>query len=401
MDRRAVDPGMPVTMKDKQRVIHRELTDGDEVKLIGEQTSTSTIIDQVGETLPILKDILRDVQGLTSGPVKQIADNANKLIERNSEVLERLLGRVDDIAATIQGITRSESEDIKIAIRNVKDITEGIKGLVGSAQGEVSGTGTELRNSLQKIQSSVDHLDKSLQNIEKITGKIADGEGTIGHLVNDDQIARNVENITEDTGRLLGGVARLQTIVGLRTEYNYLAKTFKNSFQVTLAPTPDKFYLIEIVDDPRGFREASTTVTNSSERGFVSETTVKTSEKLRISFQFGKRLGAIAGRFGIKESTGGVGTDVFLFDDRLTLSADLFDTRSNVRPRLTGRGSLAVYKRNVFLTGGVDDVMNYTRVPGLGGQFFDWFFGAHLVFNDEDLKSLLFFGGGAAAGASK
>ncbi len=397
-----IDPGMAVTVQNKQRITHRVLIEGDEVKHIGEQTSTSTIIDQVGETLPILKDILRDVHGLTSGPVKQIADNANKLIERNSEVLERLLNRVDDIAANIQSITRSETDDIKIAIKNVREITDGLKGLVGTAQGEVSGTGTELRNSLQKIQSSVGHLDKSLQNIEKITDKVAGGEGTIGHLVNDDQIARNVESITEDAGRLLGGVSRLQTIVGLRTEYNYLAKTFKNSFQITLAPTPDKFYLVELVDDPRGFREPSTTVSSNSQSGFVSDTTIKTSEKLRITFQFGKRIGPVAGRFGIKESTGGIGSDVFLFDDRLMLSADLFDTRSNVRPRLTGRGSLAVYKRNVFLTGGVDDVMNYTRAPGLGGQFFDWFFGAHLIFNDEDLKSLLFFGGGgAASGAAK
>jgi hypothetical protein len=48
----------------------------------------------------------------------------------------------------------------------------------------------------------------------------------------------------------------------------------------------------------------------------------------------------------------------------------------------------------------VDDVLNYTRTQGTAGGFFDWFFGAQLVFNDEDLKTLLMFGGASAAGAA-
>jgi phospholipid/cholesterol/gamma-HCH transport system substrate-binding protein len=105
---------------------------------------------------------------------------------------------------------------------------------------------------LQKLQRSVDSLDKSLNHVEKITGKMADGEGTVGHLMTDDTVAKNLDSITDDASSHLGahGITRLQTIVGLRTEYNYLAGTFKNYLAVTLMPRPDKFYLIEIVDDP-------------------------------------------------------------------------------------------------------------------------------------------------------
>jgi hypothetical protein len=48
----------------------------------------------------------------------------------------------------------------------------------------------------------------------------------------------------------------------------------------------------------------------------------------------------------------------------------------------------------------VDDVIN-RRASDQSGGGLDWFLGAQLVFNDEDLKSLLLFGGGAAAGATK
>ena len=394
-----IDPGTPFAMKDGQKVEIPRLKEGDRILFVTEPAEVGEIMDSVNTILPVLKAILDDVKGLTSGPIKDIAHNTNEMIEKNSIIVERLLGRMDEIAATVEGITKSEADDVKVALRNVREITEGIKGLVGTTQGQVSGAGEDLRESLQKLQHSVNSLDKSLNHVEKITGKMVDGEGTVGHLLTDDTVAKNLESITDDVSTLTHGVSRLQTIVGLRTEYNYLSGQFKNYLAVTLMPRPDKFYLIEIVDDPRGYRTKSQVYQESS-TGTTLTKTITTTEQLRLTFQFGKRIGPFVGRFGIKESTGGVGADLYLFDDRLMLTADMYDMRSNQYPRFTARASLALYKRMVYLVGGVDDVFNYVRTQGAAGGFFDWFLGAQLVFNDEDLKSLLLFGGGSAASSA-
>lgn len=396
-----IDPGTSFEIRDGRRVEIPVLKEGDSIQNVSEPVEMGEIMDSVGATLPVMKAILDDLKGLTSGPIKDIANNTNQLIERNSVIVERLLSRVDDIAATVESITKSEANDVKVTIRNLREISEGLKGLVGTTHGEVSGAGQDIRSNLQKLERSVDSLEKALGHVEKVTARVADGEGTVGHLLTDDTVAKNLDSITTDATTLLHGVSRIQTIVGLRTEYNALANRFKSYVSVQLMPRPDKFYLIEVVDDPRGFREEQKVVTNSSRFGMSSERTITTSEKLRFSFQFGKRLGPVVGRFGIKESTGGFGVDLYLFGDRLALSADLYDMISNQHPRLTARASLAVYKNLVYLTGGVDDVLNYTPRSGAGG-FFDWFFGLQLIFNDEDLKSMLLFGGGGmASGAGK
>ena len=395
-----IDPGSPFSMSKGQRVALRELHEGDEIKTVTEPVEMGEIMNSVGETLPILKDILADVKTLTEGPVKDIANNANQMLERNSAIVERLLARVDDIAATVQGITRSEADDVRVTLHNAREISEAIKGLVGTTQGQVSGAGQDFRSSLQKLQSSIDSLDKSLHNVDKITGRMADGEGTVGHLLTDDTVAKNLDNITDDISGITRGVNRLQTIVGLRTEFNYMAHTFKNYVSVQLAPRPDKFYLIELVDDPRGYRNAQSVVGYSSTTGAYSSQQITTTEQLRFSFMFGKRWGPFQGRFGIKESTGGVGADLYLFNDHMMLSADMFDKRSNQYPRFTARAYLGLYKTYIYLVGGVDDVLNYTRTQGTAGGFFDYFFGLQLVFNDQDLKTLLLFGGGAAAGGA-
>ncbi|MEO8215400.1 MAG: hypothetical protein ABI560_19525, partial [Myxococcales bacterium] len=259
-----------------------------------------------------------------------------------------------------------------------------------------------VRSSLQKLQGSVDNLDKSLKNMETITNRVEKGEGTVGHLLNDDTIARNVEEITEDAGGFIRGITKLQTIVGLRGEYNFLSGQPKEYLSVMLLPRPDKFYLVEIVDDPRGLRESVITNTESASRVTSQKTTTYSLNKFKYTLQFGKTFyGLVTARFGIKESTGGFGFDFHLLRDRLLLSVDLFDTQFNTYPRVQGRAAVALFnQRYVYLLGGIDDVINKRAKIGTSGGF-DWFLGLQLVFNDEDLKSLLLFGGSAAGGATK
>jgi phospholipid/cholesterol/gamma-HCH transport system substrate-binding protein len=395
-----IDPGTPEAIVHGERRKMRVLVDGDQIKDVREPTAVGDILAEVGTLMPIMKDILEDVRRLTSGQITNIADNIDKLIETNSEVLDRLLQRLDHIAANIEGVTTAEAGDVKESIKNVREITENIKDLIGTTKGSVEGTTAGVKGSIDRLQSTITNLDRTMQNVEKVSERIENGQGTVGQLVNDDTIARNVSDITEDASTFVRGITHLQTIVGLRTEYNFLSSTFKNYLSIQLVPRPDKYYLIELVDDPRGYRTQTTTVTNSSLTGQNSSTTVTTTEQLRFSLMFGKRYGHVGGRFGIKESTGGFGGDLYLLDDRLSLSIDVFDMRVNQYPRVKPALFGAIWKRNLFLTIGADDVINTRRARAGAGGGLDWFAGVQLIFNDEDLKSLLLFGSGAVAGAS-
>jgi phospholipid/cholesterol/gamma-HCH transport system substrate-binding protein len=402
-----IDPGTPIGLDHGQRREMRKLKDGDQIMRVIEPTQMGDMLNDVATLLPILHDILDDVRKLTSGTITDIADNINKLIESNSDTLGRLLERVDTIAANVEGVTSTEAGDVKASIKNVRDITDSIKSLVGTTQGQITGTGSKMQGSIDRLQTTLDNLDKSMKNIEAITERIDKGEGTVGHILNDDTIARNVEDITENASGFVRSVTKLQTIVGLRTEYNILSNTLKNYLSVQIMPRPDKFYLIELIEDPRGYSNTVLTATHSSMNGFVSTITTTTSDALRFSLMFGKRVSfggvTVAGRFGIKESTGGVGGDLYLLDDRLELSADIFGfAQSTVgqNPRVKVALAGEVWNRTFYLVAGADDLLNYHRGEAGTGGGFDYFVGGMLRFNDEDLKSLLLVGGGAAAGAA-
>jgi phospholipid/cholesterol/gamma-HCH transport system substrate-binding protein len=395
-----VDPGTEFIDDHGKMRPARVLKDGDEIVNVIEPTAMNDLVNDVATLLPIMRDILQDVRKLTSGTITNIAENVNTLIETNSEVLERLLNRVDNIARNIEDVTTAEAGDVKASIKNVREITESIKTLIGTTQGEVEGTSGAVRGSINKLQSTITSLDNTMKGIERVVDKVEKGQGTVGRVLNDDTIARNVEDITEDASTFVRGVTKLQTIIGLRTEYNFLSSTFKNYISVQLMPRPDKFYLIELVEDPRGFREVTTKTTNSSITGTSSERTITVSERLRFSLMLGKRIGPVAGRFGIKESTGGFGVDLYLLEDRLSLSVDVFDMRTNQYPRIKPTFAGAIWKRNLFIVAGVDDLVNFTRARAGAGGGIDWFLGTQLTFNDEDLKTLLLFGVGSTANAA-
>jgi phospholipid/cholesterol/gamma-HCH transport system substrate-binding protein len=96
---------------------------------------------------------------------------------------------------------------------------------------------------------------------------------------------------------------------------------------------------------------------------------------------FARRISFATFRFGIKESTGGVGVDLHFLDDALQISMDAFSIGTDVYPRLKFLAALE-FIRGLYIVGGADDVLNVDR---------DFFIGAQIRFTDEDLKAILTF----------
>jgi phospholipid/cholesterol/gamma-HCH transport system substrate-binding protein len=202
-----------------------------------------------------------------------------------------------------------------------------------------------------------------------------------------------VQGVAEGVNDYVQNITRLQTIVGLRADYNFLANTIKSYVSLRLQPTEDKYYEVELVNDPRGLTtitDTNTDTTNPNEPAHYRTITTTTTDSFRFSLQFAKRMGPFTGRFGIKESTGGIGLDVHLLQDRFEIVNDLFGFSEEVQPRYRMYISYEFLK-SLWIYGGVD----YLFEPSLR----DYFIGLQLRFNDDNLKTILPFAGGASAAA--
>lgn len=367
-----------------------QLQDGDRIPTVIEGVTTDTLMKN-------LADISKDVQKVshslaesvgtdegqenmrkTLANLAQVTAALNDTVRENRETIHDILVRVDSVAA------KSEPQIDRI-LENVQNSTQEIRQMLNhSEEGQPQKTG-EVREILDKVDRASSSLEQTLSNMETVTGRLEKGEGTLGRLSKDEHLINEVEGVTETVGDFVGGLGRLQTIVQLRTDYQFLANTVKSYVQLRLQPREDKYYVIEIVNDPKGLTHYEQTVVTTSNPNLPNtyfENRTVTTNSFRFSLQFAQRFGPFVGRFGIKESTGGIGLDTLLLDDRFELQQDIFGFGEVVLPRW--RVSLGYeFIPRLWMLAGLDDIFSATRR--------DYFVGLQLRFNDEDLKTILPF----------
>jgi phospholipid/cholesterol/gamma-HCH transport system substrate-binding protein len=374
----------------------RQLHDGDEIHIIVTETTPGDLMEEVKEIADSIKAVAAQLaasigteQGgqnirLILQNVADATDALNKTIRENREVIRETLRNV-------QQITTNANPEIARILENVRVVTEDVRQLMATANASPAGQKGELRDTIEHLDKSSKELEETLGHANSVAERIDRGEGTIGKLTKDEQLVNEVQGVAEGINDYVQNITRLQTIVGLRSDYNFLAQTIKSYVSLRLQPTEDKYYEIELVNDPRGLTTLTDTnvdTTNPNQPAHYRTITTTTTDSLRFSLQFAKRLGPFTGRFGIKESTGGFGLDIHLLQDRFEIVNDLFGVSEEVQPRYRVYISYEFLK-SLWIYGGVD----YVFEPSLR----DYFLGLQLRFTDLDLKTILPFSGGAAA----
>jgi len=367
-----------------------ELKDGDRINNVVEAQTTDDIMRQVSD---ISKDVKQVTQALAASigtdegrnDIKATLKNLAEVTEALNQTVRENRESIKHILSNVENITNRGAPEVEKILENVRVTTNEVRSMMAQGRaGEPKSEG-EIRQIIDKVNRASENLEHTMKNLDGVTGRLDRGEGTLGRLSKDDHLINQVEGVADDIGDFVGGLSRIQTIVTMRTDYQFLSSTVKSYLELRLQPREDKYYLIEIVNDPRGlthFEQIDVDTTNTNDPPHYREVRTVTANSLRFSLQFAQTFGIFTGRFGIKESTGGVGLDTLLLDNRFEIRQDLFGFGEVVLPRW--RVSLGYqFVNRIWLMGGVDDILSGSRR--------DYFVGAQLRFNDEDLKSILPF----------
>jgi phospholipid/cholesterol/gamma-HCH transport system substrate-binding protein len=377
---------------------HRRLGDGDEITHVIEFTEPADVLDEVKQIADRVKAVAEQLAnsiGTQQGGqnMRDILQNLADATGAINQTIRENRGYLNETLRNVATITGRGGPDLERILENVRDITEQVRQLVAASQGGKQPG--ELRETITNIRDASRTLESALSHVDTVAGRVDRGEGTIGRLSKDETLINEVQGVAEGVNDYVGGLTRLQTVVGLRTDYNFLANTIKNYVELRLQPREDKYYVIELINDPRGltsYVETTTDTTNITMPGHYQTITTTTSDSFRFSLQFARRLGPFTGRFGIKESTGGVGLDLHLLQDRFELVQDLFGFGEEVQPRY--RVSIGYqFIHRLWLLGGIDHAFE--------SDLRDYFLGLQLRFTDDDLKTILPFAGGAVSGAAR
>ncbi len=345
------------------------------------QTST-TINDAAKEFRSFIADLREAIRGSSGEDLKKSIENLQKITQNLKTLIEQ------------------NSKNIEESIQNVKMMGEKLA-LAGEKFGRMSDkfayTADSINSKLPNILKRIDELTLYLKNSSKelntklphVLDKFAGIEEDLESVIKENkkplhETLSSASRFFDKGGdsfqkldRLFEAMGKSQIELGFKGYYMSDDDYLKSSVALNYIPTPDKYYMLEVVSrNDYSRRDAN---------GHLIEPKKHENSKYLVSAMYGRRYGDLRFRLGLIENTGGVGLDYFFDKDRGKLQSDLYDFNA-VNDLRGKRAHLDLILRYRFLKHldtylGVDNALN--------ARARNYIFGLGLDFIDQDMKYLL------------
>ncbi|HEV7768940.1 MAG TPA: MlaD family protein [Thermoanaerobaculia bacterium] len=380
------------------------------VMLPGTQPATfDDVTDQVAAIAADVKAITTSMRAVMGGTTGQ---------QRLEEIVENVRG----ITADVRLLIAANRENVDATLLNTREITAHLRteiprlaATLDRVANQIGGTVDENRPDVREVVTNLRGLSADLRvtadNLNAITGQVKSGEGTMGKLFYSDEAhdrltgaLASVEGGVKSLQETLGRANRIQMDLGIKADYyaglsdsevdgvKMVEGSARSAIGLRLVPNPDRnrFYNIELADDPRGRKREKTQIETRTNPATGESTTIVTEttkydRDFLLSAQAGWVLDDLSVRVGLFDSTGGVGAD-YRFSDRLSVTGEAFDfgKKRDDLPHLRLLGEYVFrhekpHTPQLFINSGIDNALNDTS----------FVFGGGIRWRDEDLKYLI------------
>ncbi|MGE0174306.1 MAG: MlaD family protein [Oligoflexales bacterium] len=338
---------------------------------------------ELNEVISVVGGIAKDIKTISVNLSKTLGGNEG---ERN---LKEIVDNVKEFTKQAKEILSENRNDVRSLVLNLENFSKSVNEVLDNDNKE------KIDRILASFDRSMEEVEGATKNIKLISEKVEKGEGTLGRLINDDKMMSELEGAITDLREVLAPVSKLQVKVDYHGEFRR-DDSKQHYLNILFYTRPNNYYVLGLTDQKD---EIVTTRTEGLPDNTQRET-IRREKPLKFNLQFGKRWYWAGLRFGLFESTGGLGSDLYFFKDNLRFTAEAFDFASKDDPVRKGAHLKAyasvLFFNHVYTMFGVDDITRLDVATGKVNPDPNYFFGAGLSFDDQDLKSMF----GAAALAS-
>jgi len=360
---------------------HRRLRDGERIPRVIEGDSTDRLLRTVDNALPPIEHGLDATDRWVTTTRRWFDSYAERRLDDVNRYLadNTISPRLD---RTDRALTRFDSWT-RTALATTTRVAPTVNGKLDDAADEIARATTRmhdaqgaLHDQLAGARSRLDDVDPYLaranawlvrqggDTTEVVgggSGSAAPERSTFGRLVDDPKLGEKIADTVQDVADYTYTLDRIKTVIGLRNEFSLRAGSLQAYLTMELSGASDRFFLIELERGSIG-RLADIQVHETPGGAYVR--TADIVGGFRLSAQWGKRLGPFDVRFGLKESTFGIGADAIFFRGRLRFAADFYGKNFSHVPRLKLDAEVEALP-SVFLFGGIDDALStpgYLRI---------------------------------------
>ena len=322
-------------------------------------------------------------------------ENTTQNVEGSMKMLSSVLKDMSEVMQKVNAKSDAEMEKLSKILENTLKVTDRIAEISDGKDEKLNQTLEDLRSSLKLIadelaasRGAMQDVREITSNVNQVTEKLANGEGTVGKLLTDEKLYEDIVKVSDKLTDYADTLLGMKVYVDAHSNYMVFNNAFKTYFDITLQPRKDRFYLLGVVDDPRGNVSHTVTTHTTDVDGttyIVEDDKTVVTDKLKFNLQIGRIFGPVALRGGIFQNKAGFGLDYVPWK-YVSLSAEIFDFGSGGAPQLRVQGLARPFLWTMepfswlYITAGGEDLINGER---------DLYFGLGLRFDDDDLKSIV------------
>ena len=345
------------------------LGDGGLISKYQNNSSMDSMVNKVGK-------IADDVASMTQALKKATTGEGD-----DDSPLGRILHNMEDVTADLREVSDNKKDKLAETIDNLHGLTQTLNEFMSD------GGEDGFEQNWKKMVNSLARVESILRNMDEVAGKINKGEGSIGKLVNDETTVEELNHAVHGVNNMLDTASKIQLSMDYHSELMAGALT-KSYIGVNVQPGPDRYYLVQLIDDPKGSYERIDQ-NQTLNGGTPSTTTTQTvyHNKFKFSAQFAKIFYNFTIRAGMFESSAGIGFDLAPIGKKLKFTSEIFGLGRSEGLDLRAYAKYKFYSV-FYVTAGGDDILN-TRGNSLTGTGASGFIGAGLDFTNDDLKLLL------------
>lgn len=371
----------------------------------------------------------------------------DEMIGQFSEVATRM----SSIMTTIDGAISDKdgTQALRTMVENLQESMKHLASFAGKLDRIIQDNETSLDTIVRDLRDAIPRLSENIQrNLDRVAGvlerdfdrmasqleagiapiretaqKINDGKGILGQLINDDLAYDDLRTAINGIKNYFDKIDKMRVVFDIHTESmcgpierREMVRDSKSYVNLRLHTAEDYFYVVGLIasrngtinryDEERRWFEGGSCSSGCTELipadldlsdnkklkyATLRSFKVRNLDKLLFNIQFGKIYGNFAFRFGLFDSTGGIGMDIDIpfgvADLRWVTTFEAFDFSGvnrycddDDRPHLKWLNRM-FFTRNIYFTFGADDFISRFNK--------NVFFGVGIRFVDDDMKYLL------------
>ncbi len=169
-------------------VVQKMLQDGD--------TIDGSYQKGTGKLTSFLDPMLSDISDL----LKKL----DSLLDKGSE--ERIKGSLEnirDLTADLENLISNDMHELGPILRDVKSVSGDIKDVTGSQKQKIEAMIDNFEEGSRSLKNASSYLERISKSMESITGKLDKGHGTLGRMLEDEQLYEDLDILVQDLSTLI------------------------------------------------------------------------------------------------------------------------------------------------------------------------------------------------------